>query len=237
VILFYGKGPRHTWNKILQPLPQETIDQWYNNVEPGTGRRFNRQVLTGPGTRTGQSGEPWRGIDPGAKGRHWAIPGLAGDLVAGLSTQAALDALDAAGRLHWPAKRGGVPMLKWYLDESKGIPALDLITDIPRLSSTASERLGYPTQKPEALLQRIIAASSNKGDVVLDPFCGCGTTIAVAEQMGRQWVGIDISPTAVNIMNNRIRKASNGRCMPKVIGLPVTEEDLGPSSHSSSRIG
>ena len=205
VILFYRKGARYTWNEILQPLPQETIDQWYNNVEPGTGRRYNRQVLTGPGIRTGQSGQPWRGIDPTAKGRHWAIPGFLNYLVAGLSTQAALDKLDEAGRLHWPHKEGGIPMLKWYLDEAKGVPALDVITDIPRLSSTAAERLGYPTQKPVALLERIITASSNPGDVVLDPFCGCGTTIDAAQKLGRQWIGIDITFIAVDLIEKRLQ--------------------------------
>jgi DNA modification methylase len=204
VILFFAKGSRHTWNKVLQPLPQETIDQWYNNVEPGTGRRYNRQVLTGPGSRSGQSGQPWRGIDPGAKGRHWAIPGFVGALVAGLSTHDALDALDAAGRLHWPAKAGGIPMLKWYLDEAKGVPALDVITDIPRLPSTAAERLGYPTQKPVALLERIIRASSDPGDTVLDPFCGCGTTIDAAQRLDRRWIGIDIAFIAINIIEKRL---------------------------------
>jgi DNA modification methylase len=204
VILFCSRGPRHTWNQIFQPLPQDTVDQWYNNVEPDTGRRFNRQVLTGPGTRTGQSGQPWRGIDPGAKGRHWAIPGLVGDLVASLSTHEALDKLDAAGRLHWPAKAGGVPMLKWYLDEAKGVPALDVITDIPRLPSNAAERLGYPTQKPVALLERIISASTRPGDVVLDPFCGCGTTIDAAQRLGRNWIGIDVAYIAIDIIRKRL---------------------------------
>jgi site-specific DNA-methyltransferase (adenine-specific) len=204
VILFYSKGARHTWNEVLQPLPQETIDEWYNNVEPGTGRRYNRQVLTGPGIRTGQSGQPWRNIDPSAKGRHWAMPGFLAPLVAGLSTQEALDKLDEAGRLHWPRKHGGVPMLKWYLDEAKGVPALDIITDIPRLSSTAAERLGYPTQKPLALLERIIRASSNPGDIVLDPFCGCGTTIDAAQSLRRQWIGIDITFIAVDLIEKRL---------------------------------
>lgn len=94
------------------------------------------------------------------------------------------------------------------------------------LSSRSHERLGYPTQKPEALLERIIAASSNEGDVVLDPFCGCGTTIAVAERLKRRWVGIDISLTAVNLMRRRMLKTTSRRCDPKILGLPTTEEDL-----------
>jgi len=177
-ILFYAKGSDHTWNTQYQPIPQETIDQWYNNIEPGTGKRFNRADLTAAGTRTGPSGSIWRGVNPTAKGRHWAIPGFVGELVAGKSTPEALDALDDAGRLFWPKKAGGIPMLKRYLDESPGTSAQDVITDISPLNNVAAERLGYPTQKPEALLERIVRASSNEGDVVLDPFCGCGTAVA-----------------------------------------------------------
>jgi DNA modification methylase len=90
----------------------------------------------------------------------------------------------------------------------------------------ASERLGYPTQKPEALLERVILASSNPGDVVLDPFCGCGTSVAVAERLRRQWIGIDISPTAVRLMERRLQKSTAGRCSPVVVGLPTTADDL-----------
>ncbi|MFL6163545.1 MAG: DNA methyltransferase [Jatrophihabitantaceae bacterium] len=222
-ILFYTKSRSYTWNKVFQALPQETIDQWYNNVD-AAGRRYNRADLTAAGIRTGQSGEPWRGVDPTTKGRHWAIPGFVGSLVAGLSTQDALDALDAAGRIHWP-KRGGSPMLKRYIEESNGVPAQDVIADVRPLNNSAAERLGYPTQKPEALLERLLAASSNPGDIVLDPFCGCGTTVTVAERMGRQWIGIDISPTAVNIMDRRMKRIPGAQA-PKLIGLPASVEAL-----------
>src|SRR5689334_14059916 len=128
VIFLYTKTDKYTWNPIFQPLPQETADAWYNNVEPETGRRFNRDNLTAAGVRAGPSGRPWRGIDPSAKGRHWAIPRYLG--MEGMDTQEAPEALDRAGRLFWPKRAGGVPMLKWYLDESKGVPAQDVITDI-----------------------------------------------------------------------------------------------------------
>ncbi len=213
VILFYGKGQHTQWNPIYQPYDASYVDKHYKHVD-AAGRRYKRENPAGPGTRNGATGQPWRGIDPTAKGRHWARPPIE------------LEALDAAGQIYWPSKPGAWPYIKLYLDEMPGVPAQDVWTDIDPINMIAKERQGYPTQKPEALLRRIIAASSNKGDVVLDPFCGCGTTIAVAEQMGRQWVGIDISPTAVVIMNNRIRKATHGRCVPKVIGLPVTEGDL-----------
>lgn len=203
-LLFFTKSSSYTWQPSNLPLPQETIDAWYNNVEAGTGRRYNRADLTAPGTRTGSSGEPWRGIDPTSKGRHWAIPGYLVDLVGGKSTQEALDALDAAGRLHWPKKADGMPMFKRYLEEAKGVPPLDVITDINPLNNVAAERLGYPTQKPLSLLERIIGVSSNPGDVVLDPFCGCGTALVAAEKIGRRWIGIDVTYLSIAVMKARL---------------------------------
>jgi len=222
-ILFYAKSGTYTWNPAYQPIPQETIDQWYNNVEPGSERRFNRADLTAAGIRSGPSGAPWRGIDPSAKGRHWAIPGFLSDIVAGKTTQEALEALDAAGRVFWPKREGGMPMLKRYLDESPGTPAQDMITDVNPLNNVAAERLGYPTQKPEALLERIIKASSNEGDTVLDPFCGCGTTVAAAHRLGRRWIGIDITHLAISLIKTRLRDAYGASVEQtyKVIGEPA----------------
>jgi DNA modification methylase len=225
-ILFYTKSEAFTWNPAYMPLPQETADAWFNNIEPATGRRFNRNTLTAPGVRSGSSGKPWRGIDPTAKGRHWAVPGFARDVIGDLDTLEALEALDKMGRVFWPKKSGGTPMLKLYLDESKGVPALDVWTDI-RLQTSANERLGYPTQKPEALLERIIKASSNEGDVVLDPFCGCGTTIAAAQKLNRRWIGIDITHLAIGLIRHRLRD-TYGEQMDKtykVVGEPTTVED------------
>jgi DNA modification methylase len=224
-IFFYTKTDRFTWNPVFQPLPRETADAWYNNIEEGTGRRFNRADLTAPGVRSGPSGAPWRGIDPSEKGRHWAIPGFVKDVIKGLDAPVALDALDRAGRIHWPKREGGMPMLKRYLEEAKGIPALDVITDIAPLNNVAAERLGYPTQKPEALLERIINASSNEGDVVLDPFCGCGTAISVAESLHRNWVGIDITHLAIGLIRHRLQHAYRGAAKYRVIGEPVSLYD------------
>ena len=225
-ILFYTKSDEYTWNRAYMPLPQETTEAWFNNIEPDTGRRFNRNTLTAPGVRTGSSGKPWRGIDPTAKGRHWAVPGLAREVIGDLDTIEALDALDKMGRVFWPQKTGGTPMLKLYLDESKGVPALDIWTDI-RLQTSASERLGYPTQKPEALLDRVLLASSNDGDVVLDPFCGCGTAIASAQRLNRNWIGIDITHLAIGLIKSRLRDAFGDDIANtyRVIGEPTTEED------------
>ncbi len=203
VILFYSRGSTYTWNEIFQELPVETADQWYNNVEAETNRRYNRADLTAPGVRTGSSGASWRGISPTAKGRHWAIPRFVGDLVKGLDTLEALDAMDGAGRLHWPKDPNGMPMLKRYLDESRGISAQDVITDI-YVNNVAAERVGYPTQKPEALLDRLITASSNPGELILDCVCGSGTTAVVAEKLGRRWIAADLGRFAIHTTRKRL---------------------------------
>ncbi len=113
--------------------------------------------------------------------------------------------LDAEGRLHYPRKEGGRLRLKNYYDELPGVPVQDVWTDIGPIGGTNPERLGYPTQKPESLLERIVTTSSNEGDVVLDPFCGCGTTIAVAQRLRRQWIGIDITYLAIDLIDKRLR--------------------------------
>lgn len=123
---------------------------------------------------------------------------------------------------------GAVPAYKRYLDEMSGVPLQDVWIDVRPVGARASERIGYPTQKPEALLERVIESSSDVGQVVLDPFCGCGTTIAVAQRLRRQWIGIDVSPQAVNIMKQRVdREGANA----KVEGLPKTVEDLRELGH------
>jgi DNA modification methylase len=226
-ILFYTKSDTFTWNPIYQPLPQETADAWYNNVEEGTGRRFNRADLTAAGIRSGESGATWRGIDPTAKGRHWAIPRFAKDIVRDLDTLEALEALDAANRVHWPKKKGGAPMFKRYLEESKGVPLQDVWVDIPPMHNLSKDRLGYPTQKPIALLKRIIEASSNVGDVVFDPFCGCGTTIYAANELKRSWIGCDIAILAVKLIKevlegDRYRQAEGAHF--EIDGVPVSVE-------------
>jgi DNA modification methylase len=224
-ILFYTKTDIYTWQRQYQPLPQETIDQWYNNIEPETGRRFNRDNLTAAGVRKGPSGSPWRGIDPTAKGRHWAVPGFVAEVVEGKTTADALDALDEAGRLFWPKSKGGVPMVKRYLEESRGIPAQDVVTHISPLKNKTRERLGYPTQKPEELLRLFVEASTKPGDVVLDPFCGCGTAIAVAHGLDRQWVGIDITFLATHLIKNRLFDAFGSSVAYDVIGEPQSVPD------------
>jgi hypothetical protein len=115
--------------------------------------------------------------------------------------------LDGEGRIWYPDSKDKRPRLKRYLDEMPGPVVGDIWTDIPPVNSRARERQGYPTQKPEALMRRIISASSNPGDLVLDPFCGCGTTVVVAASLNRHWIGIDISPTAIRLIARRLNRA------------------------------
>lgn len=226
-ILFYSKTERYTWNKAYQPLPQKTIDGWYNNVEPDTGRHFSRSDLTAAGLRGGDSGKPWRGIDPSAKGNHWRMPQFLPEIVGGKTTQQALDALDAAGRIFWPKAKDGMPRLKRYIEEATGVSLLDVITEIPPLGNVTRERMGYPTQKPQALLERLIGASSNPGDLVLDPFAGCGTTIDAAQQLGRRWIGVDVTHLSIGLIKNRLigRYGPDVDATYKTIGEPTTADD------------
>jgi len=186
-IFFYTKSDRYTWNNLYQKYDDGYIETFYNHVDPD-GRRWRRSDLTGAGTRNGETGKPWRGVDVTSKGRHWAWP------------PSVLDEMDAEGKIHWPKKVGGIPMLKRYLDEQPGMPLQDIWTDIPPIHALSPERLGYQTQKPLPLLERIIAMASNEGDVVFDPFCGCGTTIYAAQKAKRRWIGCDIAILSIRIV-------------------------------------
>jgi hypothetical protein len=144
-----------------------------------------------------------------------------------MSTTEKLSLLDEHGFIHWPQSRdgtgGGFPRFKRYL--SRGVSVQDTILDIPPINSQAAERLGYPTQKPEALLERILKVSSNEDSVILDPFCGCGTSIAVAERLHRPWIGIDITHIAINLIRHRLYNAFGDRAIYKVVGEPVSLHD------------
>lgn len=135
-----------------------------------------------------------------------------------------MESLIAEGRVIQPSP-GAVPRYKRYLDEMPGLGLSDLWTDISPLNSQAQERLGYPTQKPEALLERILLGSSNVGDTVLDPFCGCGTTIAAAQRLGRHWIGIDITHLAVGLIKTRLSHTFGTDAEYEVIGEPTTSQD------------
>jgi len=187
-IFFYTKSEAWTWNPVYTPYSREYIEQMYRHVEPETGRRYRVDNLTAskPG---GDTSYEWKGVRP-YQGRYWAY------------SRAKMEEFERQGRLIY-SKKSGMPNYKRYLDEMPGVPLQDLWTDIPPVGK--QERLGYPTQKPEALLERIIENSSNPGDVVLDPFCGCGTAIAAAHKLGRSWVGIDVTHLSIALMKYRLK--------------------------------
>jgi len=207
VIFFYTKSSKFAWTPQYLPFEDGYVDSNYRYTEPDTGRRYRLSDLTAnkPG---GDVDYEWHGKRP-YKGRHWAF------------SRENMDKFLAEGRIIF--RRTGMPTYKRYLDEMPGVPLQDVWTDI-RLQAGSRERLGYPTQKPEALLERLLTASTKPGDVVLDPFCGCGTTIAVAERLDRQWIGIDISPTAMEIMRRRLWNQHH--LIPTIVDIPDNEEAL-----------
>jgi DNA modification methylase len=229
-LLFYSKSSENTWNEVLTQHSDEYSAR-YKNVA-SDGRLWADDNLTGPGLRRGHSGGPWRGYDPTPRQAHWKVSRKAVETLVGkeeaakLTTIQKLDLLDEHGLIHWPQRRGqdgaGFPRFKRML--SAGASIQDVITDIPPINSQAQERLGYPTQKPEALLERIIKASSNQGDVVLDPFCGCGTAVAAGQKLGRRWVGIDVTHLATAIIKQRLVSAFGFEVFRdiQVHGEPVT---------------
>ena len=133
--------------------------------------------------------------------------------------------MEGQGRIYWAQGGKGWPQEKRYREELKGKAVADLWDDIDRINPVGAERLGYPTQKPEALLERIISASSNPGDVVLDPFCGCGTAVAAAQKLGRSWIGIDVTHLAISLIKVRLRDAFGESAQYQVVGEPTTAED------------
>ncbi|MGA2590838.1 MAG: DNA methyltransferase [Bryobacteraceae bacterium] len=168
--------------------------------------------------RRGDSGLPWRTYNPTSKGRHWQPPSyfydkyreLANEDLARYPLIERLEKLDDVGLIHWPEKAGGMPQGRRLLEDAKGIPLQDVWTDIKIMHNLAAERLGYPTQKPLGLLERIISSSSKKGDVVLDPFCGCGTAVHAAQKLKREWIGIDITHLAISLIEKRLKDAFPG---------------------------
>jgi DNA modification methylase len=211
VLLFYTKSDTYTWNPQYTAHDPAYIERQYDQVDPD-GRRWMDDNLTAAGTRNGSSGQTWRGYDVAAKGNHWKYA---------IET---LEEMDRAGKLYWPSN-GGWPRFKRYLDQNKGRPLQDVWDDIFPINAIGRERLGYPTQKPERLLDRILETTSNVGDVVLDPFCGCGTTVASAQRLDRHWIGIDITHLAIGLIRKRLVDAYGDSAQLRVIGEPVSLED------------
>ena len=197
IIFFYAKtdetafGPQY--NKESQAY-QEYINKYFRLVD-GHGRKYQATSLTNPSYRPNLIYE-YKGYPPPQNG--WMI------------TKEKMGQWDDEGRIHFPKSKTGRLRRKSFADELKGMPVQNLWDDISQIGAHAQERVGFPTQKPLALLERIIKASSNPGDVVLDPFCGCARACVAAEKLGREWLGIDVSPKAVELVNIRLQQAMGG---------------------------
>jgi DNA modification methylase len=212
-LLFYAKLDKWTWNQLYIPYSPDYIESHYSQKDPITERRFTTRDLTASMQRA-SSGQlyDWKGFRP-PPSRCWAY------------SKENMEQFEAKGLLTYSQR--GMPRLKLYLDQMPGVPCDDIWVDIPPINSQAQERLGYPTQKPEALLERIIKASSNEGDLVLDPFCGCGTAVVAAQRLKRRWIGIDITPLATNLIKTRLTDifGPEVRKSYEVIGEPTSVPD------------
>ena len=212
ILFYYSKAEDVIWNPQHQPYDQSYIESHYNLVDED-GRRY--QLVSAHGSGPGPARKFGDRVIEPPPGRHWAW------------TQERVNQLISEDRIVFT--NTGMPRYKRYFDDTPGRPLTDVWTDIPPINSQARERLGYPTQKPEALLERIINASSNEGDVVLDPFCGCGTAVAAAERLNRRWIGIDITHLAITLIRHRLHDAFGEDLRPyEVVGEP---KDL-PSAES-----
>ena len=188
VLLYYAKDANFTWNRPFRPHDAEYVERFYRNVDAETGRRYRLSDLTNPNRDRPNLTYEWNGHL-----RVWRW------------TKERMQEAHDKGIIHYSST--GLASQKRYLDEMQGIPVDSIWEDVQPIQARSKERIGYPTQKPLALLERIIKASSNEGDMVLDPFCGCATACVAAENLGRKWVGIDLSPKAIELVNVRLRAA------------------------------
>jgi adenine-specific DNA-methyltransferase len=190
-ILFYSKTENYVWHRPVDPWTEERAAKEYQYAEAGTGRRYKKVPVHAPGVRNGQTGQPWRGMKP-PPGKHWQYP------------PQTLDEMDARGEIYWSPT--GNPRRKIYFDQSEGVPVQDLWLDYRDAHNQNIAVSGYPTEKNPILLFRIIEASSNEGDLVLDCFAGSGTTLSVASHLGRRWIGVDSSREAIGATLRRFGK-------------------------------
>jgi DNA modification methylase len=226
VIFYYVKSDSYRYRPKFRPYMKGHVEGYFKKSDE-RGRYWTNSIH-GAGKRNGESGKPWRGYDPTIAGRHWAVPS---DLVTALGIDPdlpqheKLEALAELGAIDFPPlKPGNLPTYRQYLDRSPGAPIQDLWAYQPHTKGTVfgthdgidqdvkwigkqgdKERLGYETQKPEGLLERILNASTDDGDVVLDAYCGCGTTVAVAQRLNRQWIGIDITYQSIALILKRFQ--------------------------------
>ncbi len=189
-ILRYSRGATPHWNAVYVPYDQQYVTSVYRYIDE-SGRRYQTQPLHAakPG---GDTRYEWKGKLP-PPGRYWAY------------SKENMERLESEGRITY--SRTGTPRYKIYFEDSLGRHIQDIWDDLSPVHVNPKERLGYPTQKPEALLERIIQASSNVGDIILDPFCGCGTAVAAAQKLDRKWIGIDVTHLAVALMKSRLKTA------------------------------
>jgi site-specific DNA-methyltransferase (adenine-specific) len=203
-IFFYTKGDRPIWHRQFTALNDRHVAKKYTLIDD-SGRRYTTRDLRSPSRRPNLTYE-YKGYKPHPNG--WSI------------SRELMEDYDRRGLLYFPKSQDGRIRLKIYLDERKGKPLQSLWDDISPINSQAQERLGYPTQKPRALLERIISASSNPGDIVLDPFCGCGTAVDAAQKLGRRWIGIDITHLAIGLIEKRLREGYGNAAQFETIGVP-----------------
>ena len=234
VLLFYTSGKTWTWNPQYSEYSEEYVAQRFSNTDrkgrykdadmsarkPGGDTSYEWRVMRpAGGLWTSDLDDAWQTPKPGweyksvhpPKGRFWAY------------SRENMRQFAMQDMLHYFSS--GTPRLKQYAATMRGIGLQDIWSDVPPINAKAAERLGYPTQKPEALLERIIAASSDEGDTVLDPFCGCGTTIAAAQKLNRRWIGIDITNLAITLIRSRLTDTFGGAAEYEVIGEPVSLPD------------
>jgi DNA modification methylase len=230
-ILYYSKSKHRTWNPVRRPYMKGHVEKAFSKEGERYFTNYSGNILSGAGLRGGESGKPWMGFDPTAKRRHWAIPSL---LLEGLEAETAhlgqhqkMDFLLERGFItitpgdEWPRYRreimssdgqmaGDIWAYQPYTEGTVFGTPFGIDDDVRWMGSKDGDRMGYPTQKPVGLLERIINASSNPGDVVLDPFCGCGTAVHAAHKLGRAWIGIDVTHLAISLIERRLKDAFPG---------------------------
>ncbi|HEY1602481.1 MAG TPA: DNA methyltransferase [Pirellulales bacterium] len=214
-IFYYVKSSVAPFFRQFKSYDPKYIESKYRHVD-AAGRIYRLSDMRSPHPRPNLTYD-YKGHKPHPNG--WAV------------SLEKMKQMDADGLLEFPKKKDGRIQARRYLDERQGMPINNVWDDIPPINAMAQERLGYPTQKPEALLERIINASSKEGDTILDPFCGCGTTIAAAQKLGRKWIGIDITNLAISLIKHRLQTAYGETVKYKVIGEPVSVEDAEQLAH------
>jgi DNA modification methylase len=224
-IWYYSKSNQFSYNPAYTALGDLSHNMFKYEDERGA---FRYIVLTAPNIRYGESGQEWRGYNPTSIGRHWAVPNSTVTELVGIekckqmNVDEKLELLYEKGYILF--SKNGIPNVKKYLDQSKGVIVSNIWTDIS-FGAGSRERIGYPTQKPEALLKRIIEMASNESDIILDPFVGGGTTVAVADKFNRRWIGIDQSVHAVKVTEFRLNLQQDLFSKPFIVQLHKYDYD------------